>query len=208
MRYLLLLLPLLLYCSCSPKEEVRTNSGEDLFDSVPLDSVVLDSASSCSGSREVYQNPNRYEDASMFFEKMALQEKIIGDSFSFSFYDRDGIFIRELKYLGAVKVGQTEYHVIVEENRFGRYEFSLHGSARLTIYRDDVRSGSYYGSNYGELDFRLIDGGIEVSKKNKITKYFDTISFAEGIPEEVFIRDSMYEPDRFMGDFLYFWFDK
>ena len=110
--------------------------------------------------------------------------------------------------MGAVKCCQTEYDVILENNSFGKMEESLHGNQRLTIYRDGERSGSYYGSNYGELDFRLIDGGIEVSKKYKITKYFDTISFAEGIPEEVFIRDSMYEPDRFMGDFLYFRFDK
>ena len=199
MRYLLLLLPLLLYCSCSPKEEVRTNSGEDLFDSVPLDSVVLDSAS-CSGSRrEVYQNPNRYEDASMFFEKMALQEKIIGDSFSFSFYDKDGILIRELKYLGAVKCCQTEYDVILENNSFGKMEESLHGNQRLTIYRDGESLGQYYGGMYGEFNFKVIDCGIEV-----LGKYTDTISLAEGIPKEVFVRYSMYEEGRFLGDFLYF----
>ena len=52
---------------------------------------------------------------------------------------------------------------------------------------------------YGEFNFKVIDCGIEV-----LGKYTDTISLAEGIPKEVFVRYSMYEEGRFLGDFLYF----
>jgi len=194
MRYWLSFLPILICCSCSPKEEAQTNSVEEC-DTL---AVVVDSVCG-SGSQVEDQSSNRYEETSMFFERIALQDKCVEDSFSFSLYDKDGILIRELKYVGAVKCCQTEYDVILENNRFGYMEESLHGNQRLTIYRDGERLGKYYGGMYREFNFKVIDCGIEV-----LGKYTDTISLAEGIPKEVFIRDSMYEPDRFMGDFLYF----
>ncbi len=194
MRYWLSFLPILIYCSCSPKEEAQTNSEEE-SDTL---AAVVDSVCG-SGSQVEDQSPNRYEETSMFFERMLLQDKCVEDSFSFSLYDKDGILIRELKYVGAVKCCQTEYDVILENNSFGKMEESLRGNQRLTIYRDGERLGQYYGGMYGELNFKVIDCGIEV-----LGKYTDTISLAEGIPKEVFVRYSMYEEGRFLGDFLYF----
>ncbi len=194
MRYWLSFLPILICCSCSPKEEAQTNSEEE-SDTL---AAVVDSVCG-SGSQVEDQSPNRYEETSMFFERMLLQDKCVEDSFSFSLYDKDGILIRELKYVGAVKCCQTEYDVILENNSFGKMEESLHGNQRLTIYRDGERLGQYYGGMYGEFNFKVIDCGIEV-----LGKYTDTISLAEGIPKEVFVRYSMYEEGRFLGDFLYF----
>ena len=194
MRYWLSFLPILIYCSCSPKEETQTNSEEE-SDTL---AAVVDSVCG-SGSQVEDQSPNRDEETSMFFERMLLQDKCVEDSFSFSLYDKDGILIRELKYVGAVKCCQTEYDVILENNSFGKMEESLHGNQRLTIYRDGERLGQYYGGMYGEFNFKVIDCGIEV-----LGKYTDTISLAEGIPKEVFVRYSMYEEGRFLGDFLYF----
>jgi len=194
MRYWLSFLPILIYCSCSPKEETQTNSEEE-SDTL---AAVVDSVCG-SGSQVEDQSPNRDEETSMFFERMLLQDKCVEDSFSFSLYDKDGILIRELKYVGAVKCCQTEYDVILENNSFGKMEESLHGNQRLTIYRDGERLGQYYGGMYGEFNFKVIDCGIEV-----LGKYADTISLAEGIPKEVFVRYSMYEEGRFLGDFLYF----
>lgn len=195
MRYWLSFLPILICCSCSPKEEARTNSmeGSDTL------AAVVDSVCG-SGSQVEDQTPNRDEETSMFFERMLLQDKRVEDSFSFSFYDKDGILIRELKYLGAVKCCQTEYDVILENNTFGYMEESLHGNQRLTIYRDGERLGKYYGGMYREFNFKVIDCGIEV-----LGKYTDTISLAEGIPKEVFVRDSMDADGHFWGDFLGFW---
>lgn len=194
MRYWLSFLPILICCSCSPKEEARTNFVKE-SDTL---AAVVDSVCG-SGSQVEDQSPNRDEETSMFFERMLLQDKCVEDSFSFSLYDKDGILIRELKYLGAVKCCQTEYDVILENNSFGKMEESLHGNQRLTIYRDGERLGKYYGGMYGEFNFKVIDCGIEV-----LGKYTDTISLAEGIPKEVFVRYSMYEEGRFLGDFLYF----
>lgn len=194
MRYWLSSLPILICCSCSPKEEARTNFVEE-SDTL---AAVVDSVCG-SGSQVEDQSPNRDEETSMFFERMLLQDKCVEDSFSFSLYDKDGILIRELKYVGAVKCCQTEYDVILENNSFGKMEESLHGNQRLTIYRDGERLGQYYGGMYGEFNFKVIDCGIEV-----LGKYTDTISLAEGIPKEVFVRYSMYEEGRFLGDFLYF----
>ncbi|MEE3483463.1 MAG: hypothetical protein VZQ98_03940 [Bacteroidales bacterium] len=194
MRYWLSFLPILICCSCSPKEEAQTNSEEE-SDTL---AAVVDSVCG-SGSQVEDQSPNKYEETSMFFERMLLQDKCVEDSFSFSLYDKDGILIRELKYVGAVKCCQTEYDVILENNSFGKMEESLHGNQRLTIYRDGERLGQYYGGMYGEFNFKVIDCGIEV-----LGKYTDTISLAEGIPKEVFVRYSMYEEGRFLGDFLYF----
>lgn len=194
MRYWLSFLPILIYCSCSPKEETQTNSEEE-SDTL---AAVVDSVCG-SGSQVEDQSPNRDEETSMFFERMLLQDKCVEDSFSFSLYDKNGILIRELKYVGAVKCCQTEYDVILENNSFGKMEESLHGNQRLTIYRDGERLGKYYGGMYREFNFKVIDCGIEV-----LGKYTDTISLAEGIPKEVFVRYSMYEEGRFLGDFLYF----
>ena len=195
MRYWLSFLPILIYCSCSPKEETQTNSEEE-SDTL---AAVVDSVCG-SGSQVEDQSPNRDEETSMFFERMLLQDKCVEDSFSFSLYDKDGILIRELKYVGAVKCCQTEYDVILENNSFGKMEESLHGNQRLTIYRDGERLGQYYGGMYGEFNFKVIDCGIEV-----LGKYTDTISLAEGIPKEVFVRDHMDADGHFLGDFLGFW---
>ncbi|MBR5375405.1 MAG: hypothetical protein IK131_12140 [Paludibacteraceae bacterium] len=194
MRYWLSFLPILICCSCSPKEEAQTNSVEE-SDTL---AVVVDSVCG-SGSQVEGKTPNRYEETSMFFERIALQDKCVEDSFSFSLYDKDGILIRELKYLGTVKCCQTEYDVILENNRFGYMEESLHGNQRLTIYRDGERLGKYYGGMYREFNFKVIDCGIEV-----LGKYTDTISLAEGIPKEVFVRDHMDADGHFLGDFLGF----
>ena len=195
MRYWLSFLPILICCYCSPKEEAQTNSEEE-SDTL---AAVVDSVCG-SGSQVEDQSPNRDEETSMFFERMLLQDKCVEDSFSFSLYDKNGILIRELKYVGAVKCCQTEYDVILENNSFGKMEESLHGNQRLTIYRDGERLGKYYGGMYREFNFKVIDCGIEV-----LGKYTDTISLAEGIPKEVFVRDHMDADGHFWGDFLGFW---
>lgn len=195
MRYWSSFLPILIYCSCSPKEEARTNFVEE-SDTL---AAVVDSVCG-SGSQVEDLSPNRDEETSMFFERMLLQDKCVEDSFSFSLYDKDGILIRELKYVGTVKCCQTEYDVILENNTFGYMEESLHGNQRLTIYRDGERLGQYYGGMYREFNFKVIDCGIEV-----LGKYTDTISLAEGIPKEVFVRDHMDADGHFWGDFLGFW---
>lgn len=153
---------------------------------------------SCSKKGKVHKDS--FLETLEYFEKLVLQDKKQEYSYSFSLDDDDGKVTCEMKYIGAIKGCQTEFDILLEEICSGVVEVSKY-NGRLVFFSSNVKLGTYWELD-GYYNINLTDCGMVVS--NKETGFPNTISFTEGIPDEIYIADSMDKDSVMHGNIFCF----